>query len=135
IHIIGIVSWFAGLLYIVRLFIYHTEAGERDESERRVLQPQLIIMQRRLWYGITWPAMVLTVGAGLALATLGGFWTSPWLHAKLTLVLGMVMYHLVCGRIHRRQRAGEPSWSSMALRVWNELATVALVVIVLLAVL
>ena len=60
-HIIFIVTWFAGLFYIVRLFIYHTEAEAKPEPEKSILQNQYKIMEKRLWYGITWPSLVLTL--------------------------------------------------------------------------
>ena len=134
IHVIGFVSWFAGLLYIVRLFIYHREAWDRPAAEQKALQQQLLVMQRRLWYGITWPAGILTWAAGVTLATLGGYWLAPWLHIKLTLLVLLSAYHIQCGRLHRQQRAGQRSWSSMALRIWNEVATLLLVAIVFLGV-
>ena len=66
-HIIGFVCWFAGLFYIIRLFIYRVEARERDADARAILEEQLAIMSRRLWFGITWPAMILTLGCGARL--------------------------------------------------------------------
>ena len=64
-HIIFVVSWFAGLFYIIRLFIYHTEAEEKPESERKALQDQFKIMENRLWYIITWPAAILATVFGV----------------------------------------------------------------------
>ena len=82
IHIIVVISWFAGLFYTVRLFIYATEAkGSPNES---ILASQFEIMTRRLWLGSTWPAMIVTWGAGLWLAILYQGWTMPWLHLKLS---------------------------------------------------
>lgn len=134
-HIIGFVAWFAGLFYIVRLFIYHTEALARPDEERRILVPQFLLMQRRLWYGITWPAMIVTVSGGLWLAALYGQWQLPWVHLKLASVGVLAVYHLICGRIFRQLRAGNSRWSSHALRIWNEVATLLLIAIVCVAVL
>ncbi|MDR9488704.1 CopD family protein, partial [Salibacter sp.] len=64
-HIIFVVTWFAGLFYIVRLFIYHTEAEQRSEPEKSILQSQFRLMEKRLWYGITWPSAVLTMIFGI----------------------------------------------------------------------
>jgi putative membrane protein len=133
-HIVAVVAWFAGLFYIVRLFVYLAEARERPEAERRVLDPQLRLMARRLWFGITWPAGVATVVLGLSMLPL--FWPpATWLELKLALVGVLVGYHLQCHRIHRALQAGEPTWSARAFRVWNEVATLLLVGIVFLVVL
>lgn len=136
-HIVGFVSWFAGLFYIVRLFIYHAEAGERVASERDVLQPQLELMASRLWRIITVPASILTLCAGVYLSWFkavseGGL--PGWLHLKYALLVGLYAYHLACGSIRRRQAAKTSTWSSRHLRIWNELATMFMVAIVFLAV-
>lgn len=137
-HVIGFVSWFAGLFYIPRLYIYDVEAEDRDPTARRVLQDQLRVMQRRLWYGITWPAMILTLTFGLWMVGLrlsDGIPLGAWLHVKLTLVAGLVVYHLLCGRIRKQLAAGTCRWTSQGLRMWNEVATLFLVAIVFIAVL
>ena len=132
-HIIFFTAWFAGLFYVVRLFIYNTEARARGGEAGSVLTEQFSLMQRRLWYGITWPAMVGTLLCGAWLGTLHG-WNHPWLHLKLSLVGGLVGYHLFCGSIHRQLIAGRSVWSSSSLRLLNEVATLFLVSIVFLAV-
>ena len=133
-HIIGVVTWFAGLFYIVRLFVYLRETQDRPQAERDVLQPQLRLMARRLWYGITWPSAVATLVLGTGLLHL--FWPPPgWLQVKLALVALLFGYHLVCDRLHRRLQAGEAVASSTFFRVWNEVATLFLVGIVFLVVL
>lgn len=116
-----------------RLLIYDVEAEGRPEAERRVLQGQLRLMGRRLWFGITWPAMVLTLVFGLYLAVLYGQWGRPWLHVKLALVGLLVAYHLQMGRLRSQVAAGACRWSSTHLRLWNELATALLVITVLVA--
>src|ERR1700733_1607552 len=94
-HIIFVVTWFAGLFYIVRLFIYHTEAEKKAEPEKSILQNQYKIMERRLWYGITWPSMILTYVFGcLSLYNLYGWNVPPWLLVKLTFVFGLTLYHI-----------------------------------------
>lgn len=137
-HVIGFVSWFAGLFYIPRLYIYDVEAEAREPAARRALQDQLRVMARRLWYGITWPAMILTFVFGgwmLMPRLLGSMPWEGWLLVKLGLVAGLVGYHLLCGRIRKQLVAGTCRWSSQGLRMWNELATLFLVAIVFDAVL
>lgn len=132
-HIVSIVAWFAGLFYIVRLFVYLRETQDRAQAERDVLEPQLKLMASRLWFGITWPAAIASVAFGLGL--LQYFWPPPlWLELKLLLVVGLVGYHLQCHRIHAGLQRGERVWSSRAFRMWNELATLFLVGIVFLVV-
>jgi putative membrane protein len=138
-HVIGFVSWFAGLFYMVRLFIYHVEALDRPEPDRTILASQFQVMERRLWFAITVPAMVMTLVFGSTLAVLyvrmsEGLSTQPWLHVKLTLVAVLVGYHLVCGKIRRQLAAGTCRWTSPRLRHWNEVATLLLVAIVMVAV-
>ncbi|MEZ4271186.1 MAG: CopD family protein [Myxococcota bacterium] len=133
-HIIGFVTWFAGLFYVVRLFIYWVESAEQPEPARSILQKQLSIMSRRLWYGITWPAMIGTLAFGSWLLAQYQNFSLGWIHAKLSLVLVLVAYHLTCGRIYRSLAAGHCTWSSTGLRIWNEVATLLLVSLVFVAV-
>jgi putative membrane protein len=135
-HIIGFTCWFAGLFYVVRLFIYNTEARQEAGGERLV--EQLTLMQTRLWKGITTPAMIATVTFGLWLAYLYLKLTenlSGWLVLKLALVGLLLGYHHLLGRIHRALINGTSSWSSRSLRMINEVATLFLVTIVFVAVL
>ena len=132
-HIVGFISWFAGLFYIVRLFVYHAEAGERPAAERDVLQPQLELMARRLWQIITVPAMVLTLFGGISMVVQLDPIPS-WLHIKFGLLTGLLAYHLWIGSIRRGQAAGNSTWSSNQLRVFNEGGTMFMVAIVFLAV-
>ncbi|WP_395809685.1 CopD family protein [Daejeonella sp.] len=131
IHIIFVVSWMAGLFYIVRLFIYHVEANDRSELERITLQRQFEIMQHKLWYIITTPAMAISVLAGIAM-----IWVNPvllsmnWMLVKLAFVLGLLVYHFLCQNIMNKLKQGIFTWSSTQLRLWNELATIFLVAIV-----
>src|SRR5690349_36300 len=91
-HIIFITTWFAGLFYVVRLFIYNTEAEQRSEPEKTILHNQFSIMIKRLWLGITWPSAVLTLIFGLWMFYLYG--TLPtWLIIKLVFVVGLYLYH------------------------------------------
>ncbi len=132
-HIVGVVCWMGALLYLVRLCVYHAETNTRSASERAVLHAQLELMQSRLWRLITVPAMMLTVAGGLGmLAFLEAF--PMWLQIKLTLVIGLLAYHVQCGKIVRLQAEGRSPWSGAKLRIWNEVGTLFLVAIVTLAV-
>lgn len=133
-HLVFVVSWFAGLLYIVRLYVYHVEAAARPDAERRVLEAQFIIMERRLWYAITWPAMVLTALFGTALMILIHAYEQPWFHMKLALLILLFGYHLYCGKIRKDLAQGTCRLTSKQLRVWNEVSTLLLFAIVFTAV-
>ncbi|MCT4581249.1 MAG: protoporphyrinogen oxidase HemJ [Flavobacteriales bacterium] len=135
-HIIFVVTWFAGLFYIVRLFIYHVEANEKEEQERNILQKQYKIMSKRLWYMITWPSAILTVIFGTSLILLiPSYLKMPWMHLKLTFVLLLLIYHFYCHKIFRQLQKETYKWSSTQLRIWNEVATILLFAIVFLVVL
>jgi len=130
-HLIFVVSWMAGLFYIVRLFIYHTEANERPEAERHILQRQFELMESKLWNIITNPAMLLAVLAGLGMIYLNpALLEMDWMLVKLGFVLGLLVYHFLCQRMMNQLKRGVFSFSSTQLRIWNELATIFLVAIV-----
>jgi putative membrane protein len=134
-HIIGVVVWFAGLFYIVRLFVYHAEASLEPEPAKTILSKQYEIMEKRLYNIITTPGMVVTVVMAIGLLT-----TEPdvlkdrWLHIKLAFVAVLLVYHFYCGRLMRRLARGECNWSGQQFRALNEAPTILLVAIVLLAV-
>jgi len=131
IHIIFVVSWMAGLFYIVRLFIYHVEANGRSEQERAILQKQFEVMQAKLWNIITVPAMVLTVLAGAGMIYLNPILLQmDWMLVKLGFVAGLLGYHFVCQDIIKQLKEGRCKWTSTQLRMWNEIATILLVAIV-----
>ena len=132
-HIIFIVTWFSGLFYVVRLFIYNTEAHELPEQERAILQKQFSIMIRRLWLGITWPSCILTLIFGIWLWTALGA-TPPWLLIKLMFVFGLLLYHFSLHILYRQEMNGIFKYTSMQLRIWNELATIFLIAIVMIVV-
>ena len=135
-HLIFIVTWFAGLFYIVRLFIYQTEALEKPEQERLILKPQLDLMARRLWYIITWPSAVLTLIFGYWVLTYRwGYLQQEFMQAKLIFVLLLYVYHGYSQLLFNELQAGKARWSSTQLRLWNELSTLLLFAIVFLIVL
>ena len=136
IHIIFVVCWFAGLFYMVRLFIYHREAQDKPEPEKSILSKQFEIMERKLWNVITMPSMILVLAAGITMLCLTpARLQQSWMHIKLTFVVLLLVYHFICQNIMNQMRKGTFKWSSTKLRVWNEVATIFLFAIVFLAVL
>lgn len=138
-HIIFIVTWFAGMFYIVRLFIYNTETNGKTEPEKSILQQQFGIMIKRLWLGITWPSAILTLIFG-PWVMLQANWdqllteeAGQWLLVKLIFVLGLYAYHFSLHKIYRQQLSGRFAYTSQQLRIWNEVATIFLIAIVMLA--
>lgn len=139
-HIIFVVTWFAGLFYMPRLFIYNTEAQQLGDIERSVLQKQFTIMLKRLWFGITWPSAIITLVMGIWVLISSGYVRivfqpeGRWLLVKLLFVLLLYAYHLSLNMIFRQQMRGEFRYSSNQLRIWNEVATIFLFAIVMLVV-
>ena len=135
-HIIGFVSWFAGLFYLVRMFVYFAEAEGQPEKIRGPWKEQLILMQDRVYKIISTPAMVITWTFGLGMLVINPAWLSqPWIHLKLSLLILMVGYHFYCKSVIKNNRLGKNTLSAFQFRLINELPTLFLVSIVLLAVL
>lgn len=134
-HIVGVVVWFAGLFYLVRLFIYHAEAAELEPPLRAAFEQQYGLMERRLANIITTPGLVLTVAMAIGLLISQPAWLHQgWMHAKLGFVAVLVAYHLFCYRLMGQLQAGSCRWSPKQLRALNELPTLLLVVVVMLVV-
>jgi putative membrane protein len=134
-HIVGVVVWFAGLFYLVRLFIYHVEADELEEPVRAAFQAQYTLMERRLANIITTPGMVVAVTMAVGLLLAQPLWLKQgWMHAKLAVVAGLLVYHWFCYRLMGQLRAGTCRWSGRQLRALNELPTLMLVLVVMLVV-
>ncbi len=134
-HLIGVVVWFAGLFYLVRLFVYHAEAEQKPEPAQTILKNQYELMEKRLYNIITTPGMVVTVAMAVGLiSTEPEVLKSGWLHIKLTFVVLLLAYHFWCGRIMKKLAQGESKWTGQQFRALNEAPTLLLVVIVLLAV-
>ena len=134
-HVIFVVCWFAGLFYIVRLFIYTKEASEKDEPAKSILTHQLLVMQRKLWFIITWPAGVGTFVFGIWMLYIEPvLLMQPWMWLKLIFVGLLALYHLQCHYFYKQQSIGLFNISSFKLRLFNEIATVFLVAIVFLVV-
>lgn len=131
-HIIFVVTWFSGMFYIVRLFIYNTEANEKAESERSILQKQFSIMIKRLWFGITWPSAIITLILGPWMWYQWGSF-DKWLQIKLCFVVGLYIYHFTLHAIYKQEAKGVFKYTSGQLRIWNEVATIFLFAIVMIA--
>lgn len=129
-HIIAMVAWFAGLFYLPRLFVYHAEASDAISIAR------FKIMERRLYYGITWPAALLTTLLGLSLILFNWqyYLHAAWMHAKLTLVVLLWVYHLRCGHYVKQFARDANTKKALFFRLFNEVPLLFLLPIVLLVV-
>ena len=136
-HIIFVITWFAGLFYIVRLFIYQTEAEKKPSPEKEILQNQYKLMSKRLWYMITWPSAIITsvFAFWLLYSDLAFYLTQPWMLIKLSFVAVLFLYHFSCQKIYKQLQQDIVKYSSFKLRIWNEVATILLFAIVFLVVL
>lgn len=138
-HLIFVITWFAGLFYIVRLFVYQIEASQKPSPEREILGSQYKIMTYRLWYIITWPSAVLASVFAfwmLFFTDLGRGWlTMPWMHVKLGFVFLLYLYHLKCHQMYLQLQRDEFRHSSNFMRLWNEGATLILFAVVFLVIL
>ena len=138
-HLIFVITWFAGLFYIVRLFVYQIEANEKPSPEKEILQKQYKIMTYRLWYIITWPSAILASFFAfwmLFFTPLGKSWLQmPWMHVKLGFVFLLYLYHLKCHQIFKQLQNNGVKHSSNFMRLWNEGATIILFSVVFLVVL
>jgi protoporphyrinogen IX oxidase len=134
-HIVGVVVWFAGLFYLVRLFIYHREAAELEPPLRQAFEAQYALMERRLANIITTPGMVVAVVCAIGLLSVNPAWLQQgWMHAKLAFVLALLAYHVFCYRLMGQFLQGSCQWSGRQLRALNELPTLLLVIVVMLVV-
>jgi len=138
-HLIFVITWFAGLFYIVRLFVYQIEASQKSSPEKEILQRQYKIMTYRLWYIITWPSAVLASIFAfwmLLFTDLGKAWLQmPWMHVKLGFVFLLYLYHLKCHQLFKQLQKDDIKHTSNFMRLWNEGATVILFSVVFLVVL
>lgn len=129
-HIIAMVAWFAGLFYLPRLFVYHAETSDALSVQR------FKIMERRLYYGIMWPAAVLTTlfGVWLLHINFDYYAHAHWMQAKLFLVLCLWGYHLTCGFFLKQFARDQAPHGALFYRIWNEVPTLLLIGIVVLVV-
>ena len=132
-HLIFVITWFAGLFYMPRLFIYWIEAQQKQAPARNILTEQLKLMAYRLWYIITWPSAVLAILFALALLYLMPSWlVQSWMWIKLAFVGVLIVYHLKTYMIFRQMQRGVYPYSANFMRIWNEAATLILFAIVFL---
>ena len=135
-HLIFVITWFAGLFYIVRLFVYQIEANDKPSPEREILKNQYKIMTYRLWYIITWPSAVLSIIFATWLLILMPSWLQmPWMHVKLGFVALLIAYQIKCQFIYNDLQKDVFKYSSNFMRLWNEGATIILFAVVFLVVL
>jgi len=136
IHVIFVICWMAGLFYMPRLFVYHTEAKMKSDAEYQVLHKQFMVMESRLWQVITTPAMYIAISSALVMLYLNpALLSAGWMQVKLCFVAGLIGYHFVSQRIMNQLKMGKSTWTSSQLRLWNEVSTVILFAIVFLVVL
>ncbi len=135
-HLIFVVTWFAGLFYIPRLFIYHIEASQKPSPDKEILTAQLKLMAKRLWYIITWPSAILCTLFAIWLLVLMPAWLEqPWMHVKLGFVALLFIYHFKCHQIFKQLQRDEVKYTSRFMRIWNEGATLILFAVVFLVIL
>lgn len=135
-HLIFVITWFAGLFYIVRLFVYHIEANSKPSPEKEILSKQYKLMAYRLWYIITWPSAVLATIFAILLLTIMPQWLQQgWMHVKLTFVFLLFLYHFKCHSIFKQLQRDDVRHTSNFMRLWNEGATIILFAVVFLVIL
>lgn len=134
-HIIGFVTWFGGLFYLGRIFVYHIEALDKEEPAKSILVEQFKLMELRVYKIIANAGMMITFTFGfLMLLFEPAYLKLPWLHVKLMFVLALLFYHLKCKQMMKQFAEGNIKWESFQLRLWNEVPSIFLVLIVILAV-
>lgn len=135
-HLIFVITWFAGLFYIPRLFVYQIEAFHKPSPEKEILGKQLKIMAKRLWNIITWPSAILaTVFAVWLLILVPSWLQQSWMHVKLGFVVLLIVYHLKTHQFYKQLQRDEVRKSSNFMRLWNEGATFILFAVVFLVIL
>lgn len=135
-HLIFIVTWFAGLFYIVRLFVYQIEAFEKPTPEKEIIGKQLKLMASRLWNIITWPSMILAVIFGIWLLIINPILLEiPWMQVKLVFVILLIIYQFKCHQIFKQLQNGMVKHSSNYMRLFNEVPTLILFAVIFLVIL
>lgn len=134
-HLIFVITWFAGLFYIPRLFIYQIEAHHKRSPEKEILGEQFKIMAKRLWFIITWPSAILAILFGIWLLLLQPVWLEQgWMHIKLLFVLILLLYHLKTHQMFNQLQRDSVRYTSNFMRIWNEVSTIILFSVVFLAI-
>jgi putative membrane protein len=135
-HVIFVICWYAALFYMPRLLIYHSEANQKEEPDRSILSKQLKTMQGKLWYIIGWPSLALSwlFGVWLIVLRWDDIYNKAWFLLKFIFVLGLTLYHLQTHFIFRQFQRDVFRWTSFRLRLFNEIATVILFVVIFLVI-
>ena len=135
-HLIFVVTWFAGLFYIPRLFVYQIEAFHKPSPDKEILGDQLKLMAKRLWYIITWPSAFLATIFALWLMYLVPSWFQQgWMHVKLAFLVLLYLYHYQTHLYYKQLQNDIVVKSSSFMRIWNEGATFILFAVVFLVIL
>ena len=135
-HLIFVITWFAGLFYIPRLFVYQIEAFHKPSPDKEILGTQLKLMAKRLWFIITWPSAILATIFAIWLLILQPFWLQQgWMHVKLAFVVLLIIYHLKTHQYFNQLQRDEVEKTSNFMRLWNEGATFILFAVVFLVIL
>lgn len=135
-HLIFVITWFAGLFYIPRLFVYQIEASQKTSPEKEILGKQLKLMAKRLWFIITWPSAVLATLFAIILLVLQPIWLAQsWFHLKLGFVVLLIIYHLKCHQIFNQLQNDVVKWTSNKMRLFNEGSTIILFSVIFLVML
>ncbi len=135
-HLIFVITWFAGLFYIPRLFVYQIEAFHKPSPDKEILGKQLKLMARRLWFIITWPSAILaTLFAVLLLIISPALLYLSWMQVKLGFIILLFIYHLKTHQYYKQLQNDDVRKSSSFMRIWNEGATFILFAVIFLVVL
>ncbi|MCL6296336.1 CopD family protein [Jejuia spongiicola] len=135
-HLIFIITWFAGLFYIPRLFVYQIEAFHKPSPEKEILGKQLKLMAKRLWYIITWPSAILATLFAIILLVLNpALLYLVWMQVKLGFVVLLIIYHLKTHQYFKQLQNDVVKKSSSFMRIWNEGATLILFAVIFLVIL
>lgn len=135
-HLIFVVTWFAGLFYIPRLFVYQIEAFHKPSPDKEILGTQLKLMVKRLWFIITWPSAVLATLFAIWLLILAPSWLEQgWMHVKLGFVFLLFLYQFKTHQMFTQLQRDEVNYTSNFMRIWNEGATFILFAVVFLVIL
>ncbi|WP_034229815.1 CopD family protein [Aquimarina pacifica] len=134
-HLIFVITWFAGLFYMPRLFVYQIEASQKPSPEKEILSKQLKLMAKRLWFIITWPSAILATLFAIWLLLLIPEWLQqPWMHIKLGFIVLLILYHLKSHHIYKQLQVDIVKWSSNQMRMWNEGSTIILFSVIFLVI-
>ena len=135
-HLIFVITWFAGLFYMPRFFVYQIESFHKPSPDKEILGEQLKLMAKRLWIIITWPSAILATVFAIWLLILNPAWLNlNWMQVKLAFVILLFWYHFKTHMIFKQLQIDDVRYTSKFMRIWNEGATIILFAVVFLAIL